>query len=141
MLRAEEEIENMTVKKITPVLLVEDVEACVKFWMDRLGFEKTVEVPEGNKLGFVILQKGNVELMYQSYVSADKDSGATSQAARKGPTLLYVEVENLNEVIRAIKGAEVVAPVRETFYGTREISVKDPGGHIATFAQFVGAEV
>jgi uncharacterized glyoxalase superfamily protein PhnB len=141
MLGAEEEIENMTVKKITPVLLVEDVEACVRFWMDRLGFEKTVEVPEGNKLGFVILQKGNVELMYQSYVSADKDSAATSLAARKGPTLLYVEVENLNEIIRAIKGAEVVAPVRETFYGTREISVKDPGGHIATFAQFVGAEV
>jgi uncharacterized glyoxalase superfamily protein PhnB len=140
MLRAEEEIENMTVKKITPVLLVEDVEACVKFWMDRLGFEKTVEVPEGDKLGFVILQKGNVELMYQSYVSADKDPAATSQAACKGPTLLYVEVENLNEIIRAIKGAEVVAPVRETFYGTREISVKDPGGHIATFAQFVGAQ-
>jgi hypothetical protein len=40
MLRAEEEIENMTVKKITPVLLVEDVEPCVKFWMDRLGFDK-----------------------------------------------------------------------------------------------------
>ena len=56
MLRAEEEIENMTVKKITPVLLVEDVEACVKFWMERLGFEKTAEVPEGNELGFVILR-------------------------------------------------------------------------------------
>src|SRR5438309_792758 len=78
MLRAEEEIENMTVKKITPVLLVEDVEACVKFLMERLGFEKTAEVPEGNELGFVILRKGNVELMYQSYVSADKDSAAIS---------------------------------------------------------------
>ncbi len=136
----EEEIENMTVKKITPVLFVEEVEPCVKFWMDRLGFEKTVEVPEGNKLGVAILQKGNVELMYQSYVSADKDSAATCEAARKGPTFLYVEVENLNEIIRAIKGAEVVAPVRETFYGTREISVKDPGGHIVTFAQFDGAQ-
>ena len=48
----------MTVKKITPVLFVEEVEPCVKFWMDRLGFEKTVELPEGNKLGFAILQKG-----------------------------------------------------------------------------------
>jgi uncharacterized glyoxalase superfamily protein PhnB len=129
----------MTVKKITPVLFVEEVEPSVKFWMDRLGFEKTVEVPEGNKLGFAILQKGNVELMYQSYVSADKDP-AISQAAPKGPTFLYVEVENLNEIIRAIKGAEVVAPVRETFHGTREISVKDPGGHVVTFAQFVGAQ-
>ena len=140
MPRAEEETENMTVKKITPVLFVEDVEPCVKFWMDRLGFDKTVEVPEGNKLGFAILRKGNVELMYQSYVSADKDSAATSQAAGKGPTLLYVEVENLNEIIRAIKGAEVVTPVRETFHDTREISVRDPGGHIVIFAQFVGGQ-
>jgi uncharacterized glyoxalase superfamily protein PhnB len=135
----EEEIENMTVKKITPLLFVEEVEPCVTFWMDRLGFEKTVEAPEGNKLGFAILQKGNVELMYRSYVSADKDSAATSQA-RIGPTFLYVEVENLNEIIRAIKGAEVVAPVRETFHGTREISIKDPGGHIVTFAQLDGAQ-
>src|SRR3982074_2709134 len=139
MLRAEEEIENMTVKKITPVLFVEDVEPCVKFWMDRLGFEKTVEVPEGGKLGFAILQKGNVELMYQSYASADRDSAATGQAARKGPTFLYVEVDDLNEIIQAVKGAEVFAQVRETFYGTREIIVKEPGGHIVTFAQFIGA--
>ena len=139
-MQAEEKFENMTVKKITPVLFVEQVEPCAKFWMDRLGFEKTVEVPEGNNLGFAILHQGNVELMYQSYASADKNSAATSQAAGKGPTFLYVEVENLNEIIRAIKGAEVVAPVRETFYGTREISVKDPGGHIVTFAQFVGEQ-
>jgi uncharacterized glyoxalase superfamily protein PhnB len=130
----------MAVKKITPVLFVEEVEPCAKFWMDRLGFEKTVEVPEGSKLAFAILQKDRVELMYQSYASADRDSAATSQAARKGPTFLYVEVENLNEIIGAIKGAEVFAPVRETFYGTREIIVKEPGGHIVTFAQFIGAQ-
>ena len=35
------------VKKITPVLFVEEVEPCVKFWVERLGFTKTIEVPEG----------------------------------------------------------------------------------------------
>jgi len=126
----------MTVKKITPVLFVEEVEPCVAFWVDRLGFGKTAEVPEGDKLGFAMLQRGNVELMYQSYASADKDSAASAYAARKGPTFLYAEVDDLNDIIRAIKGAEVVMPVRETFYGAKEISVKDPGGHIVTFAQF-----
>ena len=29
----------MTVKKITAVLLVDEVEPCVKFWKERLGFE------------------------------------------------------------------------------------------------------
>lgn len=126
----------MPVKKITPVLFAEEIEPCVKFWVDRLGFEKTVEVPEGDKLGFAMLQKNNVELMYQSYASADKDVAALSRIVRKGPTFLYVEVESLEETIKAIKGAEVVIPPRTTFYGAREIGIKDPAGHFITFAQF-----
>jgi uncharacterized glyoxalase superfamily protein PhnB len=133
---AAEEIKPMSVKKITPVLFAAEIEPCVKFWVERFGFEKTVEVPEGGKLGFAIVQKGGVELMYQSFSSVDKDAPAsTAQAVRKGPTFLYVEVENLDGVIGALKGAEVVMPVRTTFYGSREIGVTDPAGHYVTFAQ------
>jgi uncharacterized glyoxalase superfamily protein PhnB len=138
--RAEEKTKTMNVKRITPVLFAEEVEPCVKFWVDRLGFQKTAEVPEGNKLGFAMLQKGNVELMYQSYASADKDASSISQLVRKGPTFLYVEVDSLDETIAAIHGAEVVMPVRTTFYGAKEISIKDPAGHFITFAQFGAAQ-
>ena len=135
-----EEKKAMSVKKITPVLFAAEIEPCVKFWVERFGFEKTVEVPEGNKLGFAIVQKGGVELMYQSYASADKDApAATAQAVRKGPAFLYVEVEHLDETIGALKGVEVVMPVRTTFYGAREIGVKDPAGHFVTFAQMSAA--
>jgi uncharacterized glyoxalase superfamily protein PhnB len=135
-----EEKRAMSVKKITPVLFAAEIEPCVKFWVERFGFEKTVEVPEGNKLGFAIVQKGGVELMYQSYASADKDApAATAQAVRKVPAFLYVEVENLDETIAALKGVEVVMPVRTTFYGAREIGVKDPAEHCVTFAQMSAA--
>lgn len=128
----------MTVKRITPVLFVESVEPCVKFWMERLGFEKTAEVPDGNQLAFAMLQQGNVELMYQSYASVEKDkeNDAVSRVARKGPTFLYVEVDSLDQTIAAAKGAEIVMPVRTTFYGSTEITFKDPAGHFVTFAQF-----
>ena len=133
---APEEKKAMTVKKITPVLFAAEIEPCVKFWVERFGFEKTMEVPDGNKIAFAIVQKGGVELMYQSFASADKDAPtSTAQAVRKGPTFLYVEVENLDEIIGALKGAEVVMPVRNTFYGSREIGVTDPAGHFVTFAQ------
>lgn len=138
--KAEEKLKSMNVKKITPVMFVPDVEPCVKFWVDRFGFEKTVEVPDGDKLAFATLQKGNVELMYQSYASADKDAPAFSQLARKGPTFLYVEVDNLDETIAAVNGVEVVMPKRTTFYGSTEIGVKDPAGHFITFAQFGAAQ-
>jgi uncharacterized glyoxalase superfamily protein PhnB len=140
-MKAEEKGKLMTVKKITPVLFAAEIEPCVKFWVEQMGFEKIMDVPEGDKLGFAMLQKGNIELMYQSYASADKDvkDAAIAQLARKGPTFLYVEVDNLNEAISAAKGAPVVMPVRTTFYGATEISVKDPAGHIVTFAQFAAA--
>ena len=126
----------MNVKRITPVLFVSEVEPCVKFWVDRMGFQKTVEVPDGNKLAFAMLQKGTVELMYQSYASADKDVVEISQVVRKGPTFIYVEVDSLDAAIAATKGSEVVMPVRTTFYGSREIGIKDPAGHFVTFAEF-----
>jgi uncharacterized glyoxalase superfamily protein PhnB len=132
-----EERQTMTVKKITPVLFVQEIEACVKFWVERFGFKTTAEVPDGDKLAFAMLQKGNVELMYQSYASADKDVGTTiSQVVRKGPTFLYVEVDNLEETINAVKGAEMYMPKRQTFYGSTEIGIRDPAGHFVTFAEF-----
>src|ERR1700683_4042379 len=119
----------MNVKKITAVLLVDEVEPCAQFWTERLGFEKTAEVPAGDKLAFVILQKGSTEVMYQTYASAEGNHA-------KGPTFLYIEVDDLAATMAATAGAEIVMPERTTFYGSREFGVKDPAGHILTFAQF-----
>ena len=41
--------------KITPVLIVDEIEKSLPFWIERMGFTKTVEVPEGDGLGFVIV--------------------------------------------------------------------------------------
>jgi uncharacterized glyoxalase superfamily protein PhnB len=128
----------MKVKKITAVLLAEEVEPCVKFWVERLGFEKTAEVPEGDRIAFAILQKEGVELMYQTYASVEKDDPNAGRVARKGPSFLYVEVDDLAQIISATAGAEVVMAERVTFYGAREFGIKDPAGHFLTFAQFGG---
>jgi uncharacterized glyoxalase superfamily protein PhnB len=125
----------MTTKKITPILFAEEIEPCLQFWIERLGFEKTIEVPDGNKLSFAILQRGPVELMYQTYASAEKDITTISSEVRKGPSFLYVEVDNLNEVVSALKGVDVAMPIRTTFYGAKEIGVKDPAGHVMIFAE------
>ena len=125
----------MTTKKITPILFAEEIEPCLQFWIERLGFEKTIEVPDGNRLSFAILQRGPVELMYQTYASAEKDITTISSEVRKGPSFLYVEVDNLNEVVSALKGVDVAMPIRTTFYGAKEIGVKDPAGHVMIFAE------
>ncbi len=130
-----EEIKSMNVKRITPVLYVKEIEPCVSFWVERLGFQKTAEVPEGDRLGFVILQKGNLEIMYQSFASAEKDAPTAAKEINGGRTFLYIEVDKLDEVISALKGVSVVVPLRTTFYGAKEIGVKDPAGHVVLFAE------
>lgn len=130
----------MIVKRITPVLYVKEIEPCVQFWAERLGFEKTAEVPEGDRLGFVILQKNGVEIMYQSFVSAEKDAPELAQEISGGRTFLYVEVDKLDEVITAIQGINLVLPLRTTFYGAREIGLKDPAGHMLVFAEMSAAQ-
>ena len=135
-----QEKKPMNVKRISPVLLVEQIEPIVPFWIDRLGFTKTVEVPFGNKIGFVTFQKGPVEVMYQTYASVEKDAPPSMAAeARKGPTYLYVEVDNFDAVLGAMKDVKIVMPVRTAFYGMKEFGVRDPGGHFITFAQQVAA--
>lgn len=123
------------VKKITPILFAEELEPCIRFWTEQVGFQKTVEVPEGDKIGFVLLEKNGLELMYQSFASVEKDNAATGAAVRKGPSFLYIEVANINEALAATKGAEMVMPVRTTFYHAKEFGIKDPVGHYLIFAQ------
>ena len=130
----------MNVKRIPAVLLVKEIEPLIPFWVDRLGFAKTVEVPDGNKLGFVIFQKNSVEVMYQTYASVEKDAPPSmSSEARKGPTYLYMEVDNLDAVLAQMKDSRMVMPVRTAFYGMKEFAVQDPGGHFITFAEPVAA--
>src|SRR5689334_6852668 len=131
--RADKKGGNMKVEKITAVLFAEEIEPCVNFWVERFGFTKEIEVPDGSKLAFAALKKGNTEVMYQSYKSADKDMPSISSVVRQGPTFLYIDVDNIDETIAALKGVEVIMPLRTTFYGAKEIGVKDPAGHFVTF--------
>jgi uncharacterized glyoxalase superfamily protein PhnB len=129
-------------RKLSPLLTVEAIEPCLSFWVERLGFAKTVEVPEGSSLGFVILAKDGVEIMYQSRASVEKDIPALARGASKAlPAMgLFIEVSDVDEVERALAGIDPVIPRRRTFYGMDEVVVRDPGGYVVVFAQPVGAE-
>lgn len=122
-------------KKLTPILYVDAIEPCLPFWTERLGFTRTVEVPHQGKLGFVILARNDLELMYQTWDSAAADvAGAVTRTSGRSAAL-YLEVDDLDSVEEAVRGAEVVHPRRKAFYGATEIFVREPGGHVIGFAQ------
>lgn len=127
-----------TMKKLTPVLYVEEIEPVLPFWVERLGFEVTTEVPEGDRLGFVIMVRDGVEVMVQSRASVEGDVPELADTPMGG-SVLFVEVEDLDGVARALEGLEPVVPRRTTFYGADELIVREPGGNVVTFAEFGGA--
>jgi lactoylglutathione lyase len=126
---------KVTVKRLTPNLYTDDVESAVKFWVERMDFEITVEVPEEGGIAFAALQSGNIELMYGSYASLDREPGVAGSYQR-GTGFLFIEVDDLDAVHAAMQGVPIVLPVHKTFYGATEFTVKDPAGHLITFAHF-----
>jgi uncharacterized glyoxalase superfamily protein PhnB len=119
--------------KITPVLIVDKIEPVLPFWVDRLGFEKTVEVPNGDGLAFVVFQHGTAELMFQTQASAEKDVPQIAGQLKPRPGT-FIEVDDFDDLLKRVEGLEVVMPERTTFYGMREIMVREPGGNIICFA-------
>lgn len=119
--------------KVTPILFVEAIEPGLPFWIDKLGFQKTVEVPEGDKIGFVILVHGGAEVMLQTLSGRAADFETNLQIG-SGSSTLYLEVEDFNDIRERVQGADVIVPERVTFYGMREIAIQEPGGHLLVFA-------
>jgi Glyoxalase/Bleomycin resistance protein/Dioxygenase superfamily len=130
----------MQIRKITPVLVVDRIEPSLALWR-ALGFEVTAEVPEEDHLGFVILARDGVELMYQTATSVREDVPAA--AAARCQQSIFIEVDALDAVQRATREAleapAVLVPERRTFYGSTETIVREPGGHVVTFAQFAAS--
>ena len=120
--------------KITPVLVVEEIEPCLPFWVDRMGFQNVAEMPEGDRLGFVILVRDGVELMLQSAASVRKDEPAFAPAGASRVATLFIEVDDFAETVKRLDGYAIAMQDRTTFYGMREIGVFEPAGNIVVFA-------
>lgn len=126
-----------TVTQLTPVLIVDQVEPCLAFWTDRLGFtlENQVPGPEG-ALVFASARQGAVEVMYQTRASVVEDNPAVSGTLDGHAIALFLTVDDLDAVERAMEGVPVVKPRHTTFYGSTELYVREPGGNTVGFAQF-----
>jgi len=128
----------MNVESVTPILFVEAIEPCLPFWTEGLGFRVADRVPEGDRLGFVILQRDGMQVMLQTGASVAADIPALEEPVMRGPTTLFLRVESVEGAAGALAehGAGVLVPRRRTFYGADEIFFESPGGHIVGLAAF-----
>ena len=128
---------SLKIKQLTPVLIVDAVEPCVAFWVEKLGFEMTQSVPAGDgTLVFAIVAKDGIEVMYQTRASVAAESPAIAPELTGHSTSLFLQVESLDDIELAVAGAPVFKARHKTFYGSEEIYVREPGGNLVGFAQF-----
>jgi hypothetical protein len=127
-------------ESIAPVLIVEQVEPTRDFFRDRLGFTPTAEVDHEGRLGFVMLEKDRVSVMVQSHASVIADVGhdaahaVNATMSGRGAATLFVTVSQIEMLVPQVADADVLVPLRKTFYGMHEITIREPGGHAITFA-------
>lgn len=124
-------------KQLTPVLIVDVVEPCIEFWTARLGFEVTNKVPDPDgKLIFASVQKGPIEIMYQTRASVIDEQPGAARDLMGHSVALFITVDDLDKVEKSLSGVPVVKARHETFYGSTELYVREPGGNTVGFAQF-----
>jgi uncharacterized glyoxalase superfamily protein PhnB len=129
--------ENATmISKSTPILHVKSVEPSLKFWTERFGFKTTIQVPEGDHIGFAAIENGDIELMFQTYQGMKGDvNNPLAKVADQGPSFIFMEVADISRTIGTLRDADIVQGLHDTPYGAKEVVVREPGGHFVIFSQ------
>ena len=124
------------IKKLTPNLIVANVERSLAFYCDVLGFTKTGTVPNQSPYVFAMVQSGPVEIFFNAREAAIEEYSALANLAIGGTLTLYMEVAEVEKIYGDLKTrVTVTMPLEKKFYGVTEFAFEDPDGYVITFAE------
>ncbi len=130
---------SYSLSKLTPNLVVANVERSAEFYRDVLGFSVQMTVPDAPPFAFAIVTTGSVEVFLNSAESALSEYPAFASRPIGGTLTLFIEVVNIQEAYEALKGTvDVVMPLEKKWYGVTEFAFLDPDGYIITYAERAG---
>jgi uncharacterized glyoxalase superfamily protein PhnB len=88
---------------------------------------------------FASVVRDGVEIFFNDHKAVEEDYPALVSRPVGGTLTLYLEVEGIEDVLRAVEkaGAKVVMPLKTQFYGVREFAFQDPEGWVLTIAERV----
>jgi catechol 2,3-dioxygenase-like lactoylglutathione lyase family enzyme len=130
--------------KLTPNLLVGDVERSLAFYTNVLGFERGFTVPEQSPFVFGSVVSGTIEIFFNERDTATKEYPAFAGKPLGLTGTMFIELEgtgNLDRLHDRLKTAvPVVMPLVTQWYGVKEFAVADPDGYVITFAERVATD-
>jgi uncharacterized glyoxalase superfamily protein PhnB len=124
--------------KLTPNLLVSSVERSLAFYVDTLGFERGMTVPDQSPFAFGSVTAGPVEIFFNDAAGAVKEYPDFAGKPIGCTGTLFIEMDGVNALHDRLKlQVKVVMPIETKFYGMREFAIEDPDGYVITFAERV----
>jgi uncharacterized glyoxalase superfamily protein PhnB len=122
--------------KLTPNLLVANVERSLAFYIDTLGFSRGLTVPDESPLVFASVTSGPVEIFFNDAVTAAKEYPAFAGKPIGATGTLFIEMQGVDALHDRLKpSVKIVMPLVTQFYGLREFAIEDPDGYVITFAE------
>ena len=123
-----------TKSTIMPALRYKDAPAAIEWLCKVFGFEQHAVYPgPNNTIGHAELTLGGGMIMLGSAKDDEfgKRFASPEECGGKETRSAYIVVANADEVFARAQaaGAEVIRPLQNTDYGSREFGVKDPEGH------------
>jgi len=123
-------------KRITPNLMVEDVEGSAGFYKRVLGFDVVTAFPDTGKMDFAIVSLDNLDIMLQRKGNLIEEINEFQNTPIGGSFTIHFDVKDILMIYeKAVMSARIIQELHQTSYGTKEFSMKDNNGYILTFSE------
>lgn len=125
------------IKKITPNMMVDDVNKTVDFYRETLScFELVISDPKQGQFDWAMVSCEDNELMFQSRKSLSKSIPGLKDTKSGGSMIVYIEMDNIEELYNRIKNrVTVIKDLHRAYYGATEFIIKDINDYIVVFAK------
>jgi uncharacterized glyoxalase superfamily protein PhnB len=117
-------------RRVTPMLHVPDIDAALR-WYGSIGFTVVRTAKDDGETTWAMLSFGDGLVML--------NVGGQPSAAPRREVDLYVETEGIDALYAKLKDrVDVVEPPHDTFYGMRELIIRDLNRFWITFGEPIG---
>ncbi len=121
---------------ITTNIMVKNVKETIKFYEEKLDFQKVLSVPEeGEVLNFAILNKDKISIMLQEQKNLIEEY-PTLKTDKIVPTFtLFITVDDVASMYNKLKDkVKIAKEIHKTFYGKDEFAIFDNNGNVLTIS-------
>lgn len=126
--------------KVTPNLIVDNIDRSLHFYEQVLGFSRAFHVPEQPPFVFACVANGGVEIFLndKAAVAREHPQHASNLGATFGNQLFIEMTSGIEAWWGELKDrAPVIMALVTQWYGVKEFAIADPDGHVIVFAERV----